>query len=280
MLKIGAAAGTASLALGGSPASAQSITSTPAPLWRRGPEEQRRADLGNGRYFNPVISGDRADPAILKDGDDYYVTHSSFLSYPGIVIWHSRDLVNWTPIGPALTKPIGAVLAMDIAKVDGRYFIYIPVAGFPPSGVSDTVHPLRINVIHAESMAGPWSDPIDMGIYTGIDPGHIVGEDGKRYLYISDGQIYPLTADGLHSAGDGKTVYHGWKYPEDWIVEGFALEGPKLLRKDGWFYMFSAEGGTAGPPTSHMIVVARSRSVHGPWENCPHNPIVRTKSRY
>jgi xylan 1,4-beta-xylosidase len=63
------------------------------------------------------------------------------------------------------------------------------------------------------------------------------------------------------------------------VVEGFALEAPKLLKHGGWIYMFSAQGGTAGPPTSHMVVAARSRSVRGPWENCPHNPIVRTVSQ-
>ena len=65
---------------------------------------------------------------------------------------------------------------------------------------------------------------------------------------------------------------------EDWVVEGFALEGPKLMRRGDWFYMFSGEGGTAGPPTSHMVVVARARSINGPWINCPHNPIVHTGS--
>ncbi|HEY0313563.1 MAG TPA: family 43 glycosylhydrolase [Allosphingosinicella sp.] len=77
---------------------------------------------------------------------------------------------------------------------------------------------------------------------------------------------------------DPEQVYGGWPIPPEWPIEAPALEGPKLLRKDGWFYMFSGEGGTAGPPTSHMVVVARSRSIHGPWENCPHNPIVRTSS--
>ena len=79
--------------------------------------------------------------------------------------------------------------------------------------------------------------------------------------------------------GEPKKVYDGWKYPEEWDVEGFAQEGPKMLRHGGYYYMVLAEGGTAGPPTSHMVVVARSKSIHGPWENSPHNPIVRTKSR-
>jgi xylan 1,4-beta-xylosidase len=117
-----------------------------------------------------------------------------------------------------------------------------------------------------------------MGISGYIDPGHVVGEDGKRYLFLNDGHRVALSVDGLKSVGAVEKVYPGWKYPEDWIVEGFALEGPKLLRRGDWFYMFSGEGGTAGPPTSHMVVVARARSIHGPWVNCPHNPIVHTGS--
>ena len=94
--------------------------------WRRGLEGQRLADLGDGTFLNPIFSGDRPDPAILKDGADYWMTFSSFDAYPGVMIWHSRDLVNWRPIGPALRTPIGSVWACDIAKHRGRYYIYIP----------------------------------------------------------------------------------------------------------------------------------------------------------
>jgi beta-xylosidase len=75
-----------------------------------------------------------------------------------------------------------------------------------------------------------------------------------------------------------KKVYDGWRYPDDWVVEGFAQEGPKILRRGDYYYMVLAEGGTAGPPTGHMVVAARSRAIAGPWENSPYNAIVRTKS--
>jgi xylan 1,4-beta-xylosidase len=234
-------------------------------------EGQRRADLGNGRFLNPVFPGDHPDPNVLKDGEDYYLSYSSFDYYPGVVIWHSRDLVNWTPVGPALRTNIGSVWALDLVKHKGRYYIYIPTAG---TGTT----PFKIYVIHAESMRGPWSEPVDMGIEGYIDPGHAVGEDGERYLFLNGGHRVKISADGLRRAGEIEKVYDGWAYPEDWVVEGFALEGPKVMRHGEWFYMFSGEGGTAGPPTSHMVVVARSRSIHGPWENCPHNPIVHTGS--
>lgn len=253
------------------------MTNEAAPRRRSGLDGSRRADLGNGTYLNPILSGDRPDPNVLKDGEDYYATFSSFDYYPGAVIWHSRDLVNWVPVGPALRKPIGSIWAMDIAKYAGRYFIYLPVFN-PAFGAPGLGLPTKTYVIHADSMAGPWSEPIDMGIDGHIDPGHAVGEDGKRYLFLSAGHRVRISDDGLRRDGPVEHVYDGWPIPEDWAIEAFALEGPKILRRDGFFYMFSGEGGTAGPPTSHMVVVARSRSINGPWENCPHNPIVHTRS--
>ncbi|WP_328595421.1 family 43 glycosylhydrolase [Rugamonas rivuli] len=238
-----------------------------APIARagRGIEGQRKADLGNGTYVNPIIGGDHADPTVLKDGDDYYMTFSSFMSYPGVVIWHSRDLVNWTPLTAALSKPIGSVWAMDLVKHQGRYYIYIPAGG--------TIH-----VIHAEQMRGPWSDPIDLKLADCIDPGHAVGEDGKRYLFVNGVRRVALSDDGLSIAGKLEHAYQPWRYPDDWVVEMFAPEGPKVFRRGPWFYMVLAVGGTSGPATSHMVIAARSRSIHGPWENCPHNPIVHTAS--
>lgn len=258
------AAGGASVPLVGAAASP-----LPASTWRRGPEGRRIADLGNGTYLNPVLSGDYADPTVLRDGDEYFMTNTSHDANPGIVLWRSRDLVTWSPIGPVLFKPIGTVWAMDLIKHNGRYFIYIPC--FPNGGQS-------IMVIHADRIEGPWSDPIDLKIPR-IDPGHVVGEDGKRYLFVNGGGRVRLTDDGL--ATDGELVeraYELWKYPDDWTVEMFAPEGPKFIRRDGYFYLVAAVGGTAGPATSHMVVVSRSRSAFGPWEQCPHNPIVHTKS--
>ena len=242
--------------------------------WAQTFEGQRRADLGDGTFLNPVLAGDRPDPNILKDGDDYYAVFSSFLYYPGVPIWHSSDLVNWAPVTAALKTPIGNVWALDIAKHDGRYFIYIPVLDD-----ADAARPLKTFVIHAPSMSGPWSEPIDLKIDGLIDPGHAVGKDGKRYLFFNGGNRVRLSDDGLSALGKVEHVYDGWPIPKDWVIEGFALEGPKITRRGEWFYMFSGQGGTAGPPTSHMVVVARARSIDGPWENCPHSPIVRTARR-
>jgi xylan 1,4-beta-xylosidase len=257
-LLLGAAATTTALSAVATP-----VTSA------RGLEGQRRPDQGNGTYLNPIMAGDHPDPSILKDGEDYYLTFSSFDSYPGIVIWTSRDLVNWKPVTAALRSPIGSVWAPELVKHKGRYYVYIP-ARFPSYHSN--------YVIHADKITGPWSEPVDLKLPNHIDPGHAVGEDGKRYLFLSGGDRVRLTDDGLATDGPVEHVYDPWHYPPEWDVEAFSPEGPKVLRHNDWFYLVTAVGGTAGPPTGHMVIAARSRSIHGPWENAPGNPLVRTQS--
>ena len=237
--------------------------------WPRGIEGQRKADLGNGTFLNPIVSGDHPDPSILKEGRDYFLTFSSFDAYPGLVIWHSRDLVNWQPLNAALRTPIGSVWAPDLSKYKGRYYLYIPAR---------TPGRNSIYVITAEDVRGPWSEPVDLNLPGHIDPNHVVGEDGTRYLALSGGDLVELAEDGLATAGAPKHIYDPWRYPESWVVESFSPEGPKILRHGDYLYMLTAVGGTAGPPTGHMVTVARARSVHGPWENAPNNPVVRTTS--
>lgn len=219
----------------------------------------------NEYYINPIIRGDYADPSILRVGDDYYMTNSSFMYVPAFLIWHSRDLVHWEPICYALNEFIGDVWAPDLVMYKNKFYLYFPAAG-------------TNWVITADNIEGPWSKPVDLKV-GGIDPGHITDTDGNRYIYFSEGMMAPLAEDGLSLLGEPRKMYDGWEFPKDWIVEGFCLEGPKLIYKSGYYYMLSAEGGTAGPATSHMVVAARSKNVDGPWENSPYNPIVHTYNR-
>ncbi|MEQ9316484.1 MAG: family 43 glycosylhydrolase [Henriciella sp.] len=154
--------------------------------WGRGFEGQRIGDRGDGTFLNPIFAGDHPDPALIRDGDTYYVTFSSFEAYPGLLIYRSHDLVNWEPLAPALHTYIGSVWAPDLVKHDGRYFLYIPAR-------TDSYK--SIYVIHAENIEGPWSEPVDLNLPDHIDPGHIVGEDGKRYLFLSSGDM--VQVDGL-----------------------------------------------------------------------------------
>jgi len=239
-----------------------------------GAERQRKADLGNGTFLNPILAGDHPDPSILKDGKDYYLTCSTFDAYPGLLIWHSRDLVNWTPLAPALTRNIGSVWAPELCKHDGRFYLYIPTRKTATPGSRNTSW-----VIWADRIEGPWSDPVDLNLPDHIDPGHAVGEDGSRWLFLSNGDRVRLAADGLSTMGKPEHIYDPWRFPDEWDSEGFSPEGPKITRHGGWFYMILAIGGTAGPQTGHMVIAARSKSIHGPWQHHPRNPLVRTASK-
>ena len=142
VFKAALAGASATAFLGRSVPAAPAEPAEGAPAPGRGVEGQRKADLGDGTFLNPIVAGDHPDPTVLKDGDDYYMTFSSFFSYPGAVIWHSRDLVNWAAVGPALRKPLGSVWAMDLVNHKGRYYIYIPAnptAPVPSSSFTPTL---------------------------------------------------------------------------------------------------------------------------------------------
>ena len=223
-------------------------------------------DLGNGYFLNPVLAGDYPDPTILRDGNDYYMTHTSHNNYPALLIWHSTDLVNWEPVTHALHKYVGEIWAPDLVKHKEKYYIYFPARDFQST-----------MVVTADRIEGPWTDPVELKI-SHIDPGHVVDEKGNRYLFFSDGHMIRLSDDGLSTIGNVRRVYDGWPYPEEWLTECFCLESPKLIKRGNYFYLLSAQGGTSGPATSHMAVLARSKSLLGPWENSPYNPVVHTYS--
>jgi beta-xylosidase len=161
-----------------------------------------------------------------------------------------------------LYKYIGSVWAPDLVKHNNKYYIYFPAND-------------KIYVVWANSINGPWSDPIDLKI-NNIDPGHVADENGKRYLYSANGGYVPLSDDGLSVIGKTKHVYDGWPIPREWSIECFCMEGPKITKRGDYYYLTVAEGGTAGPVVGHMIISARSKSPLGPWENSPYNPIEKT----
>ncbi len=245
-------------------------------------ENQPSADLGNGYYQNPIMAGDYADPTIVRVGEDYYM---AFTRRIGVMLWHSRDLVNWRPIVRHSFDDLDGILAIDLQYFNGKFHIYMP-AGSWPGKAAELAPPNRANfVINSEKPEGPWSepirvdrDPIEDDRYVGNDPGLIQTPEGKKYLHTDVGFAMPLSEDGLRVTALPELVYDGWEYPKDWIVEAKALESPKLFFKSGFYYLVSAMGGTGGPSTAHMAVVARSASPTGPWTDSPHNPLVHTYS--
>jgi xylan 1,4-beta-xylosidase len=216
-------------------------------------------------YQNPIIPGDHPDAGAIRVGNDYYLTHSTYRYTPGLLIWHSQDLVHWTPVTAALKQYMGDVWAPYLCEYQKIFYIYFPVDG-------------HIYVIHAPSPLGPWTDPIALHL-SGIDPAHIATPKGQRYLYMAGGKIIELASDGLSTVGKVRKIFDAWPIPEDWQVECTCLEASKVFFKDDYYYLTVAEGGTSGPPTSHMVISARSRSVDGPWEYSPYNPVVHTYNK-
>ena len=192
-----------------------------------------------------LLDGDFPDPTIVKDGDNYYMT-TSFGGFPSLMIWQSNDLLHWKRLDYALKTPVaGAVWAPELIKHNGTFYLYFPAGG-------------HIYVMTATNPAGPWSNPQIIKGVSGIDPGHLVDKNGNRYLYIDNGRVVQLSSDGLSISGKETKVYDGWKFSNNYGVECFCLESPKILYRSGYYYIISAQGGTGGPATSHMASVARS----------------------
>lgn len=225
-------------------------------------------------YQNPVIPGKFGDPSVVKVGTDYYMTHSGG-GTPSLLIWHSKNLVDWQPLDFAAKKFYGSAWAPDLVHCNGKFYIYITF-------VKNRYQPnqsFRNYVLVADKPEGPWSEPIDIDVPGKIDPGHIQINDGKRYLFFNKGWMCQLDSTGTKRISELKKVYDGWQYPEDWVVECFCDESPKLFYRNGYYYLVTAQGGTTGPSTSHMAVVARSKNIEGPWQNSPNNPLLKTYKR-
>ena len=238
---------------------------------------QSEADQGNGYYLNPIFPGNYGDPSLVRVGEEYYM---AFSRQNGVIIFHSRDLVSWEPLVRHRLPPgFDTVWAVDLQYFDGKFHVYMPIRSFPGKAEGAFGN----FVITAEDPAGPWSAPINLDIpipddadYSGIDPGFLMTPEGDKYLYVNHGFAMKLNASGTKAVSTPKIVYEGWEYPDDWVVECMCLESPKLFYRAPYYYLVSAQGGTSGPSTAHMSVVARSESPLGPWQNSPHNPLTHT----
>ncbi|MET7459073.1 glycoside hydrolase 43 family protein [Nonomuraea sp. NPDC005501] len=214
-------------------------------------------------YRNPVLNADWSDPDVIRVGDDFYLTASTFTKVPGLPILHSRDLVNWTIIGHAVTaghdevRPGCGVWAPSLRHHDGRFWIFY---GDPDVG---------IHQVNAEDPRGPWSEPhlVKPGLGL-IDPCPLWDEDGQAYLVHAWAKsragisnrltLHRMAPDASRVLDEGAIVIDA-----DLLPGYRTLEGPKLYRHDGHYWVFAPAGGVATGWQS----VFRSRSIFGPYED-------------
>lgn len=268
-----------------SPPSPQAGTALFSDFIYSGEDPASAAAQPPGTYTNPILSGFYPDPSIVRAGDDFYLVHSTFSWFPGIPVWHSTDLVNWTQIGNAIDRPgmldfdgLGlsrGVFAPTIEHHDGLFYI------------ANTCVDCGGNfVLIATDPAGPWSDPVWVEHVGGIDPSLFFDEDGRAWMMNNDAppggstydghraiwlrEVNPVTFDAL---SDPVVIIDGGVRPED---KPIWIEGPHIYKRDDWYYLSAAEGGTA---VGHSQVILRSRTITGPYDPFLGNPILTQRDQ-
>ena len=220
-------------------------------------------------YHNPIRTGMYPDPSIIRVGEDYYMVNSTFIFFPCIPISHSKDLIHWEIIGHAITNPAWAHVdeleggrgywAPDISYHNDRFYITATYR------MNDSDGPRRRQiVVSSDRPEGPYSEPFYID-EDGIDPSLFHDEDGRSYMLLNRGaRIMELDLAKGKQISPATLLFYG--------DQKRAPEGPHLLKKDGWYYLFEAEGGTG---EGHRITVSRSKTLMGIYEPCPYNPIMR-----
>lgn len=234
-----------------------------------------------GQYRNPIIGGYYPDPSVLRVGEEFYLVNSSFSWFPGIPVWHSRDLVHWRQIGNAIDRPEQAdfsrlrisegLFAPAISYHDGRFYIVNTCIGCGGN-----------YVITATNPGGPWSKPVWLKNVGGIDPSLFFDDDGSAWLLNNDmpegGEQYPgqraiwlrrFDPKTLQAPGHGQVLSVG----SNAAAQPIWIEGPHLFKKDNYYYLMAAEGGT---DENHSEVIFRAGSITGRYVPAPTaiNPIL------
>jgi alpha-N-arabinofuranosidase len=233
-----------------------------------------------GQYRNPILNGFYPDPSVTRVGKDYYLVNSTFAYFPGIPVWHSTDLVHWTQIGNAIDRPgmldfkrLGlsrAVFAPAIEEQDGTFYI-----------LNTCVDCGGNFLITAKDPKGPWSDPVWLPTVGGIDASLFFDDDGKAWILNNDNPPGPAEYQGhraiwiqQYDPKSQKTLGPRTVLLDKGVdpsTKPIWPEGPHILKKDGWYYLTAAEGGTA---EGHSQVALRSKSVLGPYVPYANNPIL------
>jgi beta-xylosidase len=233
-------------------------------------------DQGDGSYINPVLNGDYSDPDVVRVGDDFYLTASSFTNIPGLPVLHSKDLVNWTLIAYALDKNVpaahhaaprhgGGVWAPAIRHHGGKFYIYYPDPDF------------GIYMVSATDPKGPWTAPVMVdGTRGAIDPAPFWDDDGQAWLvhgyaasragFANVITLKKMKTDGTQTLDAGVRIIEGDKLPKTMTSQGpmpwFTTEGPKLYKRGGYYYVFAPSGSVKGGWQG----VFRAKRIDGPYE--------------
>lgn len=222
---------------------------------------------------NPILTGFCPDPSIIRVGEDYYIATSTFEWWPGVHLFHSRDLANWEQIPSPLRRPgqldmtgnpnSGGIWAPCLSY-DGKYFYLVFTDVKTKKGRFYNTHNY---VVYTEDIYGEWSDPVYLNSI-GFDPSLFHDSDGKKYLInMVNGfkgiLVQEIEPETFKLIGERKKVYSG---------SGLrCTEGPHMYHIGGWYYLIVAEGGTG---YDHCVTLARSKSIWGPFDTMPGNPVL------
>ena len=237
------------------------------------------------QYYNPILAGFYPDPSVCRVGDTYYLVNSSFTFFPGVPLSTSKDLVNWTPAGHVLDRP--SQVPLKGQRVSGG--IYAPAIRYNKK--NKTFYMITTNVgagnfyVKTKDPSKGWSEPIYLRKIDGIDPSFFFDDNGKGYIVHNapvvgkddySGQrairLFEFDVKGDSIKGDFKEILRGGTHVQKnpiWI------EGPHLFKKDKYYYLMCAEGGTGA---WHSEVILRAKNPMGPWEECPNNPILTQRT--
>ena len=229
------------------------------------------------KFKNPILKGFHPDPSICAVGDDFYLVNSTFAYFPGVPIFHSKDLANWEQIGNVFSR----CSQLNLDKIGHSAGVYAPTLRYN----NGTYYLITTNIPHygnfivtAKDPKGPWSDPYILEGAQGIDPSLFFDDDGKAYYvgtrdrsegpkYYGDNEIWvqELDLEKMQLVGESYAIWNGALRDSVWA------EGPHLYKKDGYYYLMIAEGGTA---YEHSVMVARSKTIFGKYEGNKANPIL------
>ena len=239
---------------------------------------------GPDDYLNPILEGFYPDPSVTRVGDDFYLVTSTFAYFPGIPVFHSRDLVSWTQIGNVIDRPtqlsfdgLGmsrGVFAPTIQEHAGTFYV-----------LNTCVDCGGNYVVTAKDPAGPWSDPVWLRGIGGIDPSLFFDDDGRTYILNNDAPegaplyeghraiwIQELDLAALRPVGPRQVLVNGGV---DIATKPIWIEGPHLFKHEGRYYLSAAEGGTA---EGHSQVIFRADEVRGPYTPFAGNPILTQRT--